>query len=347
MKTRQFVSPLLFSICLVMAGSLAFAQSNNLAGPANSNSAQQSKKPVVQLPPLESVTTVAGRSTLYCAGYVRFEKFSRAPEIVGAVEEQMQRTFSTGDVVYLNWGAQDGIKEGQELQIIRPRGDVKSVYHQKKGFLGVYVEEVGQLRVFKVREHTSAAQITFSCASVLLGDLLTVIPNRQVPLEKPETGLDLFADPTGKQKGRLMMAHDGREMLTKRDVVYIDLGAEDNVNPGDYLTIYRPLGTGNLTQIEVPEGARGRLDGFGSDRYRGGGFGIQAQRAKDYNSSRQPDGHYNGNPIITREVKRQRPEMPRKIVGEMVIIDVQSRTATAIITQVAGEVHTGDWVEVK
>lgn len=39
--------------------------------------------------------------------------------------------------------------------------------------------------------------------------------------------------------------------------------------------------------------------------------------------------------------------MPRKVVGEMVIIDVQKRTATAIITRTVGEVHTGDWVEMK
>jgi hypothetical protein len=39
--------------------------------------------------------------------------------------------------------------------------------------------------------------------------------------------------------------------------------------------------------------------------------------------------------------------MPRKIVGELVVIDVQMRTATAIITRVAGEVHTGDLVEIQ
>jgi hypothetical protein len=39
--------------------------------------------------------------------------------------------------------------------------------------------------------------------------------------------------------------------------------------------------------------------------------------------------------------------MPRKIVGEMVIIDVQTRTATAVITRALAEVHTGDWVEIQ
>jgi len=59
--------------------------------------------------------------------------------------------------------------------------------------------------------------------------------------------LDRFADPTGKAYGRLMMSRDGREMLTRSDIVYIDLGAEDKVAAGDYLTIYRPLGGGIIT----------------------------------------------------------------------------------------------------
>jgi hypothetical protein len=144
-----------------------------------------------------------------------------------------------------------------------------------------------------------------------------------------------------------MMARDSREMPTKNDIVYIDLGGEDQVKVGDYLTIFRPLGTGNLTRVDNEEMARNRATGFQSDHYRGGGFGNQAQRAKDSTAFVDANGRYRYKPITTREVKRHRPLMPRKIVGEMVIIEVQSRTATAIITRVAAEVHTGDWVEIQ
>ena len=144
-----------------------------------------------------------------------------------------------------------------------------------------------------------------------------------------------------------MMARDSRELLTRNDVVYIDLGGEDNVKQGDYLTIYRPLGTGNVTRVDMEEMARNRATGFQSDRYRGGGFSNQASRAKDETAFVDANGRYRYRPITSREVKKARPDMPRKIVGEMVIIDVQSRTATAIITRAASEVHTGDWVEIQ
>lgn len=325
----------LFSfVCL-----LALAFTANAQSPAPT--------PQVVMPGSGQPLRVAGKSSLYCAGYIRYQRLRDMPEIVGAEEEQEQRTYADGDIVYLNAGSQQGIKEGQNFQIIRPRGDVKGVHKQKKGFLGTYIQEIGQLQVFKVRENTSAAHITFTCDAALLGDLLAPVPDRESPLQRAEENLDRFADPTGKQNGILMMAKDSREMVTRNDIVYIDLGSEDQIKRGDYLTIYRPLGTGNVTRVDNEESARNRATGFQSDRYRGGGFSNQASRAKDSTAFRDTEGRYRYRPITSREVKRHRPLMPRKIVGELVIIDVQTRTATAIITRVASEVHTGDWVEIQ
>jgi hypothetical protein len=303
--------------------------------------------PTMILPTAAQPARVAVETTLACAGHIRLQRFGHTPEIGGAEEEQEQRTYSDGDIVYLNAGSRQGIKEGQTFQIIRPRGDVKGVHREKVGFLGTYVQDIGQLQVFKVREETSAAKITFTCDSALLGDLIVDVPVRESPLQRPEANLDRFADPSGKQVGRLMMARDNRELLTRNDVVYIDLGGEDSVKAGDYLTIYRPLGTGNITRVDNEELARNRATGFQSDRFRGGGISNQGSRAKDSTAFVDAHGRYRYKPITSREVKRHRPDMPRKIVGEMVIIDVQTRTATAIITRVASEVHTGDWVEIQ
>jgi len=301
----------------------------------------------VVVPSARNAANVAGRTNLYCAGYIKYQRFQPSPEIVGAEREPEQRTFAEGDVVFLNWGSRQGIKEGQRFQIVRPKGDVKGVFREKQGFLGTYVRELGQLEVFKVTEDVSYAQITFSCEMTLLGDILVPIPYRESPLERSEVQLDRFADPSGKAIGRLMMARDSREMVTTNDVVYIDLGSEDHVAPGDYLTIFRPLGAGGVTTVEDEEDARGRATGFQSEAYRGGGFSSQSQRAKDSTFLVNVPGRYRYRPITTREVKNLRPEMPRKVVGEMVVIDVQARTATAIITRVALEAHTGDWVEIQ
>lgn len=322
---------LLPSLALLMA--FAFATNAQTPTPA----------PQVIVPTTHHEQRVADRTKLYCAGYIRYQTLPKMPEIVGALEEHEQRRYSDGEVVYINAGSAQGIQEGQTFQIIRPRGDVKGVHREKHGFLGTYIQEIGQLRVFKVRENTSAAQINFTCDEALLGDLIAPVPDRVSPLERPAGTIDLFADPTGKKTGRLMMAKDNREMVTRNEIVYIDLGSEDQVKPGDYLTIYRPLGSGNINRRDGDEMGPNSNTGFQSKSYRGGGIGSMANRAKDNNG----DGRYSDKPITSREVKQRRPLMPRKIVGEMVILDVQTRTATAIITRVAGEVHTGDWVEIQ
>lgn len=326
---------------------LLFSFACLLALPFSASAQTPAPTPQMILPTAARPARIAGESSLFCAGFIRYQRFGQTPQIVGAEEEQEQRTYTDGDIVYLNAGSRHGIKEGQSFQIIRPRGDVKGVHREKIGFLGTYVQDVGQLQVFKVMQETSAAKITFTCDAALLGDLLVEIPPRESPLQRAEANLDRFADPSGKQVGRLMMARDNRELLTRNDVVYIDLGGEDNVKHGDYLTIYRPLGTGNLTRVDNEEMARNRAIGFQSDRYRGGGMSNQGSRAKDSTAFVNANGRYRYRPITSREVKNSRPDMPRKIVGEMVIIDVQKRTATAIITRVAGEVHTGDWVEIQ
>lgn len=317
------------------------------AFPIAANAQSPAPTPEMIMPTAKQPGRVAGETALFCAGYIRYQRFGYTPEIVGGEEEQEQRTYANGDIVYLNAGSRKGIKEGQTYQIIRPRGDVKGVHRQKVGFLGTYVQDIGQLEVFKVREETSAAKITFACDQALLGDLIVDLPVRESPVQRAEGNLDRFADPSGKQVGRLMMAKDSREMVTRHDIVYIDLGGEDNVKAGDYLTIYRPLGTGNITRVDNEELARNRATGFQSDRYRGGGISSEGSRAKDETAVVNAKGRYRYRPITTREVKNARPDMPRKIIGEMVILEVQTRTATAIITRVVSEVHTGDWVEIQ
>src|ERR1041385_2306977 len=139
-----------------------------LALALRANAQSPAPTPQVIMPTAAAAPRIAGDSILYCAGYIHHQKLPHMPEIVGALEEQEQWTYSDGDIVYLNEGSQQGIKEGQTFQIIRPRGTVKGVHKHKKGFLGIYVQDIGQLQVFKVRENTSVAKITFTCDAALL-----------------------------------------------------------------------------------------------------------------------------------------------------------------------------------
>ena len=341
MRISKVINRSLPALLLLCAGAYVSvaAQTNQSTTPA------PKPTPTVILPQAQSEAKVAVETDLYCAGFIQYAPAPINPEIVGGEQEQEKRRYAQGDYVFINVGSQQGIKVGQDFAIVRPRGQLTSKFSVKKGWLGVYMQELGNLRVVDVKERSSVAVITNSCETILLGDLLRQVNNRVSPPQREEVTLDRFADPTGKQKGRIVLARDGREMVSRNQIVYIDLGAEDNIKAGDYFTIYRPAGTGNLDGVVNEEIAHSQMDGFESDRYRGGKFSNQSQRTKDFTNT--PGLFIKNEPATTQEVKRHRPPVPRKIVGEMVILNVQTRTATAIITRVTQEVHTGDFVEMQ
>lgn len=326
---------------LLACGLSSWAGAQTTAG-ASSPQPTPSPTPTVVLPAQKGALPVTGKSNLYCAGFIQYAPAPNDLQIIGGEEEQEQRIYGFGDYVYINAGSQNGVREGQEYIVIRPRGQFKSRHSKKKGWLGVYTQEIGGLKVVRVKEQVSVALVTASCDDLLMGDLLRAAPQRVAPLQRQEVRLDRFSDPTGKPKGRIVLARDLREMITRDQVVFIDLGSEDNLRPGDYLTIYRPLGRGNITRFRDEEVTPTANSGFGSDIYKGGKFSNKAQRVKDPNNT----GIF-GPMITSPQIKDNRPRMPRKVVGEMVVLSVQMRTATAVITRVAQEVHTGDYVEVQ
>jgi hypothetical protein len=275
-----------------------------------------------------------------CGGFIEQQVPTGLPQIVGAAQESVRHLFAGGDLVFIDAGAQAGVKVGQVFEVTRPRGQFRSKFSHKGGSLGVYVQEVGALRVVRVRDRVSVAEVTTSCGDLLLGDLLRPAPALNVPAARAESNLDLFAEPTGKQTGHIVLARDGREYLSRNEVVFIDLGAEDNLKVGDYLTVFRPEGFGTLVKDRY-EMAANAVGGFGSDEFHGGDFSNEAQRVREVN------GSSHGPTVKTPTVKRERPAVPRKVVGELVVLRVEGRTATAIVTRAAQEINTGDSVEVQ
>jgi hypothetical protein len=300
--------------------------------------AAQNSRPTLVVPQSTRTMTVAGANNLYCAGYVQTAQVNTSRKIVGAENEQDQFIYAQGNNVYISLGDNRNVQVGDMFAVIRPRGQVETRWTRKDN-LGFLVQEVGALEVVKVKGEVAVAKVTTSCDNLLIGDLLQSIPARTSPMYAQRPALDVFADPSGKAKGRIFMARDNQELLGREQIVYIDLGAEDGVNVGDYLTVYRPLGQGNLFRKIQKEAVSARDEGFQSDEYRGGKFSNQAGRK----SSSDADGRVE----TTEKAKNDRPDDLRKVVGELVILNIREKTATAMIVRTAQEIHTGDWVELQ
>jgi hypothetical protein len=295
------------------------------------------QKPLTVTAPETHTYPVASGNNLYCAGFIQRAPIDTSQSIVGAVEEQEQFMFTEKNYVYISAGANKGMHVGDMLTIVRPRGQVKSVW-TRKGDLGWYGQEVGAVEIVSVKPDVSVARIKKSCDDIMLGDLVQTMGDRSAPSFRQRPSMDLFPDPTGKAVGRLLMSRDNGDLITRDFIVYIDLGAEDNVQVGDYLTVFRPLGKGNPWIGDWGESASAR-DDFDSFEYRGGRFSNLAARKSGETAG--------GKVVTTRKAKDSRPDFIRKVVGEMVILNVKERTATAMITRTSQEIHPGDWVEVQ
>ena len=334
-------NPLTF--CKVLAFVLLFCASGVAPASAQTGAAAGQQRPQ---PPAAANTNqrtpppAAHMSDVACGGFIEQQSPAGQPQIVGGEQERERHVFGQGDLVFIDAGAQQGMKVGQEFEVTRPRGQFRSKFSHKGGSLGVYTQELGRLRVVRVRDRVSVAEVMLSCSDLLLGDTLRPLPQRQVPAARADAALDRFAEPTGKQTGHIVLARDGREALSRDQIVFLDLGAEDNVRVGDYLTVFRPEGHGIFVKSGGEIAANARR-GFQSDEFQGGGFSNQSQRVKDVNGSKY------GATVKSHTIKRQRPPVPRLVVGEVVVLHVEGRTATAVVTRVAQEIHTGDAVEMQ
>ncbi|HWN98932.1 MAG TPA: hypothetical protein VNS63_06630 [Blastocatellia bacterium] len=281
---------------------------------------------VAQQPNAEQSDPIAKRSDLYCTGFIAEAPPRGDLQVIGAETENIKATFAQGDVVFLNHGRGAGVQPGAVYYIIRPIGEVKHPFTKKK--LGYFVRELGMLRVIEVQDHTSTAEITVSCDTVELGDLLKPYQEFVGPGPRDARPLPRYSEGSGGTKGQIVMAPGYHENLSANRVVFLDLGNDDSVHAGDYFTIYREIGAHEgVTNTPGDNVVNRRSDGYESDRYRGGDISVQATRD------------------LRNNVLAQRPAIPRKVLGELIVLKVEKNSSVAMITRTTSEVNIGDWVE--
>jgi hypothetical protein len=269
---------------------------------------------------------VARGTDVFCTGFIADMPPRTDLQIVGAEKENMKVTYAQGDVVFLNKGRGSGIQSGAVYYIIRPLGEVKHPFTKKK--MGHYVRELGSLRVIEVQDQTSAAEITLSCDTIEFGDLLLPYERYDSPDPRDARPLPRYGEGSGGINGQIVMAPGFHENLSANRVVFIDIGDLQNVRSGDYFTIYRETGRREgITNVPQDKVVENKSGGFGSDRFRGGDFSVQGtHQSRD-------------------QVQKTRPEVPRKVLGELIVLKVEKNTSVALITRTTAEVNIGDHVE--
>jgi hypothetical protein len=266
-----------------------------------------------------------------CAGYIG-EPVPEDLQIVGSEKEAYVREFSQGDLVYINRGRDANLQTGAEYQIVRNIGPVYDPANRRRK-LGTLVQELGILRITEVRDTSATGEITLICTgTVNLGDALIPYERRPIPTIRPYRPLSIVGAPTGRATGQILAGQLGREQLVRNDVVYINLGADNGIKVGDYLTIYRPLASEPITRFRDDKIGQSRNDGFSSDRFGTRDNSSLASSQKGY-------------PQVAERIPRS--ELPRTLVGEIVIIRTEANTSVGVITRTTREAVIGDRVELQ
>jgi hypothetical protein len=263
---------------------------------------------------------------VYCMGFISEAAPRSNLRVVGAEKENLKDLFTQGDIIFLNKGRDSGVAPGAIYIILRPLGSLKHPFNQKK--LGYHVRELGLARILDVQKKTATAEITHSCDAITYGDLLKPYEAYVAPEMRDGHPLPRHREGMSKVKGQIIMAQGFHEYLSTNQIVYIDLGSRQGVSRGASFIIYREIGRQEgLVKVRDDKVTQDRSSGFGSERFRGGDFSIDSS------------------PISIEHVLRTRPPLPRKVLGELVVLKVEKNTSVALITRTNAEVNIGDFIE--
>ncbi len=158
-----------------------------------------------------------------------------------------------GDIVYLNKGTSSGIQSGEVYSV---RRTVAKVFHPEKrgAFLGMAIDQVGQIRVVAVQEGNATGMVTQSCREVLVGDFLVPYEQEPIPLITELPNANRWQAFPKDGSGTIIFSEDNLQAFGKGHLANIDLGIENNVAPGDLFIIYRGNPANNLKKkIILPD----------------------------------------------------------------------------------------------
>lgn len=176
---------------------------------------------------------------VYCSGYLGEPAEVFPGAIVSAEKEKNQTFFMQGDIVYIDIGARDGVAAGMEFTTVRPQHLVNQWGSDIEVAGRMYLTP-SRLRVICAQERSSIAEIEYGCFDTQIGDFIVPFEPVPVPLVRRTQMVTTCDVPNGKVIGHIVETRGFVTPVGAHSAVFLDLGEADGLNPGDFLTVYRP-----------------------------------------------------------------------------------------------------------
>jgi hypothetical protein len=175
---------------------------------------------------------------VYCTGWIDDVGVVFPASIFSAERVDSKQGLFEGDIVYVNAGTKLGVSAGQEYWVVRP---ARTVYRHGSvlDVLGRVYLTPGRIRVLCAQEDAAIAEVVLSCSDVNVGDSVLPFEPVPVPLARRTAPLSSCDPTTGKVSGHVVDDVDHVTPIAKSSVVFLDVGEEDGVMPGDFFSVYR------------------------------------------------------------------------------------------------------------
>lgn len=210
--------------------------------------ADEGALPVARLAPVSNPVPLATEADIYCYGYIGhpdepMPNFVQSHEdietkYVPRIEPSLPGSASTGDLVYVAGGASTGLVPGDTYLAVEPGA---LVYHPETGeLIGRRYDYVGQIHILCIEDGRSRAIVTQACREISIGARLKPIPQLPIPIARIPDIAAWCDPPTGRTEGTIVDSRGWTLGLAEGNLVQIDLGRDDAIQPGDFMTVYRP-----------------------------------------------------------------------------------------------------------
>jgi hypothetical protein len=262
---------------------------------------------------------------IYCAGFLTKDRIPDANYVNGGLETPTSTKFQNGELVYL---AGSGYQAGQLYSIVRELRDVNE-YELYAGqgkvmaAAGRAYGDIGRVRVVDTRSHSAIAQVEFSCDPINPGDVAVPFVEKPPVAFRAPGHFDRFAPANGKLSGRVVLGKDFDGELGTGMKLYMNLGSNQGVKVGDYFRVVRSY----TATLQDPVDSLSFDTGTSEDTQK---------RPPTFEANRF---------TRTNGVNIHVGDLPRRAVGEVVVLNVTPTASSAMVVFALEDVHAGDGVE--
>ena len=276
-----------------------------------------------QAPALSSQASLKGElkeaaptySDIYCAGFITKENIPNSNHILAGLGSPHGSRFAARDTVYLQGS---GYVVGNQYAVVRKISDPnkEEQFPGERALLaksGFEYAELGRIVITHIDKDVAEGVVEFSCQTMMPGDSLVPFHEKEMVKFTPRTAPFERYAPMGATAGRIIEGKEFDQVLGTGQKVYVNIGANKGLHPGDYLRVTRNYDPKDTNPIDA--------------------ISLNTPYADDTATD------------VVKLTKADYKKLPYRGLGEIVVLSVTPETATGMITFALEDIQVGDVVE--